>query len=52
MFWEDVLSRNMMFQEHNDQLLENKAETAKQLKAATLRIAKFDEEHKEGVDRQ
>lgn len=52
MFWEDILSRNMLYSEQNYQLKETKTELTASLKEASERIDKFDQEHKDGLERE
>ena len=52
MFWEDVLSRNMMFSEQNDELRATKVELTAELEEANARIDKFDQEHEDGIKRE
>ena len=52
MFWEDVLSRNMMLSEQNDELRATKVELTAELEEANARIDKFDQEHEDGIKRE
>ena len=52
MFWEDILSRNMLYSKENEEMKIVNKELKEELEKAKEKIDKFDQEHQDGLERE